>query len=159
MAYQEMEEFLAGTGEEKAIWILSYKNIVGLVAGAYLGQRLGAAIFGPGLGGIAATLLCAAVGVALTLQVHGILFARRLAIRARFYLRRATAPRIVDGARYAEVVEEREERVRVRRRDDNRSLIGPQRPPTPGAPALGATQPLQTPPAPDTYEAEEEEVI
>ncbi len=152
MPYQELEQFIDSTGEEKAIWLLSYKNIMGLVAGAFLGQRLGAALFGPGLGGIAATLLCAAVGVALTLQVHGILFARRLVIRAHFYLRRAIRPRVVDGTRYAQVVEEREERVRVRRRDDNRALLGPQRPAAPSVPAMGATQPLQVVALPDSSE-------
>lgn len=139
MAYTEMEEYLAGMGEEKALWIFSYKNVAGLVVGVFLGQRLGTLLFGTGLAGLLTTLLCAGVGIGLTLQVHGILFARRLLIRARFYLRRAAGPRIVDGTRYAEERPEHEKRVRVRRRMDNRPLIGSR-----SVPGNTSTRPLAT---------------
>jgi len=96
MPYTELEQFL-GRGEEKVIWLLSYKNIAGLIAGGIIGHRLGRAIAGEGGLVFLCTILGAGLGIALTFQHHGLLILRRLTIRVRFYLQRAIRPRTVDA--------------------------------------------------------------
>jgi hypothetical protein len=94
--YTELEQFLH-RGEEKAVWLLSMKNMIGLILGGVVGHRLGSVLFGAGVGVLLCMLLGASVGIALTFQYHGLLIARRLVMRLRFYLRRAIAPRTVDA--------------------------------------------------------------
>lgn len=110
--YSELEQFL-GRGEEKAIWLLSMKNIVGLIAGGLLGQRLGTVLVGDGGLVLLGTVLGAALGIALTFQHHGLLILRRLVIRLRFYLRRAITPRTVEADAIFAIVEQREVLIRV----------------------------------------------
>lgn len=97
MPYQELEQFL-GRGEEKAVWVLSYKNILGLVLGGLVGQRLGLVAGGQGLAPVLVGCAGALIGVLLTMQLHGIVVGRRLLIRLRFYLGRAVRPRVIDAA-------------------------------------------------------------
>ncbi|HEX6291291.1 MAG TPA: hypothetical protein VFZ66_19060 [Herpetosiphonaceae bacterium] len=94
--YTELEQFL-GRGEEKAVWLLSIKNIGGLIGGGVLGHRLGSLVFGDGLGVLLCTLLGALAGLILTFQQHGLLILRRLVIRVQFYLRRAVRARTLDA--------------------------------------------------------------
>lgn len=122
MAYTELEQFL-GRGEEKAVWLLSMKNIGGLILGGLLGQRLGTVLFGAGVGVLLCTLLGAGLGMALTFQYHGLLILRRLVIRLRFYLRRAVAPRTVDAEAIFTVVEQHELPIRVFHHDGTPVLV------------------------------------
>src|SRR5688500_2315511 len=94
--YSELEQFLH-RGEEKAVWLLSMKNIIGLILGGVVGHRLGAVLVGAGFGVLLGMILGAIVGIALTFQYHGLLIARRLVMRLRFYLRRALRPHAIDA--------------------------------------------------------------
>lgn len=122
MAYTELEQFL-GRGEEKAVWLLSMKNIGGLILGGLLGQRLGTVLFGAGVGVLLCTLLGAGLGMALTFQYHGLLILRRLVIRLRFYLRRAVAPRTVDAEAIFTVDAVQEVPIRVFHHDGTPVLV------------------------------------
>lgn len=94
--YSELEQFI-GRGEEKAVWLLSMKNLIGLILGGVVGHRLGTVLVGTGVGVLLIMLLGALVGSVLTFQYHGLLIARRLVLRLRFYLRRAIRPQQIDA--------------------------------------------------------------
>jgi hypothetical protein len=123
--YHELEQFL-GRGEEKAVWLLSVKNIGGLIGGGILGQRLGTALFGSGALVLLCTVLGAVLGITLTFQHHGLLILRRLVIRARFYLQRAIRPRVVDAEAIFPVVTRPDVVIRVER-PDGTPVIVPER--------------------------------
>jgi hypothetical protein len=124
MAYTHLEQFI-GRGEEKAIWVLSMKNIGGLIGGGLIGHRLGSLLVGDGLGVLLCAVLGALLGIALTFQFHGLLILRRLLIRARFYLWRAVRPCTVDAEAIFAVVEPTDSPIRVALRDGT-PLIVPQ---------------------------------
>jgi|GEM_PF-5665636 len=113
MAYHELEQFL-GRGEEKAVWIFSFKNLAGLIVGGIIAQRLAVLLLEPGLLTALIATLGAVVGVTLTMQRHGVILGRRLLIRLRFYVFRSTKPRVIDAALCYTHVEEREQPVRMR---------------------------------------------
>lgn len=94
--YKELEQFLH-RGEEKAVWLLSMKNMIGLILGGVVGHRLGTVLVGAGVGVLLCMVLGAMVGIGLTFQYHGLLIARRLVMRLRFYLRRAVRPQAIDA--------------------------------------------------------------
>ena len=122
MAYSELEQFL-GRGEEKAVWLLSMKNIGGLILGGILGQRLGAVLCGAGIGVLLCMLLGAVLGMAVTFQYHGLLIGRRLTMRVRFYLRRAVRPQEIDADTIFLVVEPHELPIRVFHHDGTPVLV------------------------------------
>jgi hypothetical protein len=125
MSYMEMEQFL-GRGEEKAVWIFSFKNVGGLIVGGFLGHRLFSVLGWTGGLVFVGVLLGAAIGITLTFQRRGVLIARRLLIMLRFYIRRAVAARRIDATTLYTVVEQREQLVRVRRRSGS-AIIGARR--------------------------------
>ena len=116
MSYTELEQFL-GRGEEKAVWLLSVKNIGGLIGGGILGQRLGTVLFGSGALVLLCTVLGALLGITFTFQHHGLLILRRLLIRARFYLQRAIRPRVIDAEGIFPVRTRQATPIRVTRHD------------------------------------------
>jgi hypothetical protein len=122
MAYTELEQFL-GRGEEKVAWLLSMKNMGGLLGGGLVGHRLGSLLFGDGVPVLLCTLLGAVLGMTLTFQYHGLLIVRRLLIRVRFYLRRAVAPRTVDAEGFFHVVERREIPIQVSAHDGTPIIV------------------------------------
>jgi hypothetical protein len=122
MPYTELEQFL-GRGEEKAVWLFSFKNIGGLIGGGLVGHRLGSLLFGEGTPVLLCALVGAALGIALTFQHHGLLILRRLLIRARFYLHRAIRPRTVDAETIFTVVAQREHPIRITRQDGTPVLV------------------------------------
>lgn len=125
MGYTELEQFL-GRGEEKAVWLLSMKNIGGLILGGLLGQRLGSILFGEGIGVLLCMVFGASIGIALTFQYHGLLILRRLVMRLRFYLQRAVAPRTLDAEAIFAVVAVQELPIRVFHHDGTPVLVADQ---------------------------------
>jgi hypothetical protein len=104
MPYVELEQFL-DRGAIRAWWGFSWKTLLGLGAGAVLGQQLGAVIYGSGTAGMAAlTALGALLGVVLLLQRRGMIVAKRLLILAEYLLRVATQRTEIDGRTFGTVI-------------------------------------------------------
>ena len=116
MAYEELEQFL-GRGDERAVYLLSFKNIAGLVVGGIVGQQLGGLLVAPGLPTTAVALLGAVVGLILTVQYQGLVLGRRLLIAARFYLGRAVRADVIDAGSGAVPVVAEPALLRMRRAD------------------------------------------
>jgi len=125
MSYYELEQFL-GRGEEKAIWLLSLKNMGGLIIGGILGQRLGTILVGEGSLVLLCTILGAVLGITLTFQYHGLMILRRLGIRARFYVQRALRPRVIDAEAIFAALEQQTYPIRIERLDGT-PVIMPER--------------------------------
>lgn len=96
MAYEELEQFL-GRGDERAVYLFSFKNIAGLVMGGMLGQQLGGLVLAPGLATTGVAVAGAVLGLVLTVQYQGLIVGRRLLIAVRFYLGRALQARVIDA--------------------------------------------------------------
>jgi hypothetical protein len=97
MPYVELEQFL-DRGAIKAYAWFSWKTAGGLGGGAIVGMQLGALLYGTGTLGVGVlTLLGAASGLALLSQRRGLIVARRLGVRAAFWLRRAAGRTELDG--------------------------------------------------------------
>ncbi len=127
MSYVELEQFL-GRGEEKAIWLLSYKNIAGLLLGGYIGHEFGSSLAGTGGWVLGAVVLGAVIGVVLTMQYRGLLVARRLLIRLWFYLQRTCGPRRIDARLLYQTIETPRHVVRVRRQHGQQVVARPRDP-------------------------------
>src|SRR4051794_34945654 len=125
MAYMELEQFL-GRGNEKVFWVLSLKDIGGLALGGFVGQHLGSALVGTGIGVILLTLLGAACGLGLMLHYHGLVVGRRLLILGRYLLRRWTGRVTIAAVTGTMADDPHEERrhgqIRVRREVDGRPI-------------------------------------
>src|SRR4051794_20721421 len=132
MAYMELEQFL-GRGNEKVFWVLSLKDIGGLALGGFVGQQLGSALVGTGIGVILLTLLGAACGLGLMLHYHGLVVGRRLVILGRYLLRRWTGRVTIAGVTDTMADDDPARReshhgqIRVRRQVDGRPIFGPRR--------------------------------
>ena len=112
MPQRELEQFV-GRGEEKAFWILSYKNAGGLIVGAFIGSRVGELLGGGGWVFLMIPL-CAIFSLSMTINVRGIMLAKRLIMRLRFWLSQALSPTVVDSDQLYSYHEEAEQLVYVR---------------------------------------------
>ncbi len=131
MAYRQLEQYL-GRGEEKVLWLLSYKHAGGGLLGGFLGRFMFNALGGGSVGWAAFGMVAGAlVGVALLTQYHGVLMAYRLFLLARFYARRSRGARRVHAALVYEEVPTAPQIVRVRQRNGQALIVPRHREPTP----------------------------
>lgn len=131
MAYRQLEQYL-GRGEEKVLWLLSYKHVGGALVGGFLGRFLFNLLAGGSAGwALLGLVLGATAGTMLLTQYHGVLMAYRLWLLARFYARRSRGARRVHAALLYEVVPTAPQVVRVRQRSGQAVIVPRRREPTP----------------------------
>ena len=131
MAYRQLEQYI-GRGEEKVLWIFSYKHVGGALLGGFLGRFVFNVLAGESIGwAFLGMVLGALVGVLLLTQYHGVLMVHRLLLLMRFYARRSRGARRVHAALLYEVVPTAPLQVRVRVRNGQAIIVPRHREPTP----------------------------
>ena len=97
MAYEEQPRYVGVAGREKILWIWSYANAGGTLAGALVGIWLHS---------VPALLVCVALGYAVTCDYHGVFLPLRGLIVTTFWLRQWVGRTAFDGSQFDDVPEE-----------------------------------------------------
>lgn len=111
---RELEQFL-GRGNEKVFWIFSLKNAGGAIAGAYIGSRIGQTL-GSGIIVFLSSVLFLALGLALTLDIKGVMLSKRWLIAIKFFIGKTfNQHKPINAQEWYEVVEIKEQPIVYRK--------------------------------------------
>ena len=96
MAYEEQPRYVGVAGREKILWIWSYANAGGTLAGALVGIWLQS---------IPALVCCTALCYAVTCDYHGVFLPLRVLIVVTFRLRQLLGQTAFDGSAFDDMPE------------------------------------------------------